>query len=305
MTDTAANPKRRLGRGLDALLGSSTEIVPSPESPALSAAEPRSGLIEIDLASVQPNPEQPRRQFNDEDLVTLSESIRIHGLLHPIVVEDRAGIWILVAGERRLRAAKLAGLSRLPAIVRPAVESDRQALELALTENLVRADLTPMEEAMAYSRLSDTFGLTHEAISLRLGKSRPLITNTIRLLSLCAPVQRAVSGGRLSAGHARALLGLTDDKVQERAAKVVERDVLSVRATEQLVQRLLQPQKPRDPAKRDHLSPDDEAVQRGLETVMGAPVRLERRGPGGRIIVEFDSNDGLDAIYNRVGGPPL
>jgi ParB family chromosome partitioning protein len=279
--------------------------VPPPPGQAVVASEQRSGLIEVDLALVQPNPEQPRREFNEGDLAALSESIRIHGLLHPIVVEDRSGTWILVAGERRLRAAKLAGLSRLPAIVRPATESDRQALELALTENLVRADLSPMEEAMAFSRLADTFGLTHEAISLRLGKSRPLITNTIRLLGLSAPVQRAVSQGRISAGHARALLPLSDEGIQERTAKVVEKDGLSVRATEQLVQRLLQPQKPRNPTQQDRLSPDDQAVQRGLETAIGAEVRLERRGRGGRIIVEFDSNDDLDAIYRRIGGAPL
>jgi len=303
MTDTTTPGKRRLGRGLDALLGSPTQIAPVPLP--VSTIEPRQGLIEVDVNSIRPNPQQPRREFNETDLAGLAESIGIHGLLHPIVIEDHESSWVLVAGERRLRAAKLAGLTRIAAIVRPAAESERHSLELALTENLVRADLSPLEEAMAYSRLADTFGLTHEAISLRLGRSRPQVTNTIRLLTLSAPIQRAVSEGRLSAGHARALLPLTDEAAQARMANTVERDGLSVRATEQLVQRLLRPQKPPRIARQERLAPDDEAVQRGLETAIGAPTRLERRGRGGRIIVEFDTNEDLGAIYDRVGGPPL
>jgi ParB family chromosome partitioning protein len=302
MTDTTA-PKRRLGRGLDALLGSPTQIVPtaSPSQPQ----DPRQGLVEVEISSVSPNPEQPRREFRDSDLASLSESIRIHGLLHPIVVEDHSGSWVLVAGERRLRAAKLAGLTRLPAIVRPAAESERQSLELALTENVVRADLSAMEEAMAYSRLADTFGLTHEAIALRLGKSRPLVTNTIRLLSLGAPVQRAVSEGRLSAGHARALLALTDLTAQERAAEIVEKEGMSVRGTERYVQHLLSPPPPSKSLSQPALSLDDKALQHGLETAIGAPVRLERRRKGGRLTIEFASNDDLDALYRRLGGTPL
>jgi ParB family transcriptional regulator, chromosome partitioning protein len=303
MTDTTT-PKRRLGRGLDALLGSPTQIVPISAA-ASHQDDPRQGLIEVEIASVSPNPQQPRREFRDADLAALSESIRIHGLLHPIVVEDQAGSWVLVAGERRLRAAKLAGLTRLPAIVRPAAESERHSLELALTENVVRADLSPMEEAMAYSRLADTFGLTHEAIALRLGKSRPLVTNTIRLLTLTAPVQRAVTEGRLSAGHARALLALTDPATQERAAEVVEKEGMSVRGTERYVQNLLSPPPQAESAGPAPLSIDDQAVQRGLETAIGAPVRLERRRKGGRLIIEFGSNDDLDALYHRLGGPPL
>ena len=299
-------PRRRLGRGLDALLRTEPIATPGEILTAVPDLERESGLLEIEIDSVVPNPEQPRHEFNQAELSSLAESIRIHGLLHPIVVEKAPDGWRLVAGERRLRASKLAGQTRIEAIVRPAAESDRHALELALTENVVRADLTPLEEAMAYSRLADTFGLTHDAIAMRLSKSRPLITNTIRLLSLSAPVQKAVSEGRLSAGHARALLALPDVKTQENTAETVEKEGMSVRQTERLVQQLLSPQVQK-PAKTGfpQLSPDDGALARGLEQAVGAPVRLERRRKGGRLIIEFGSDEDLDAIYQRLGGPPL
>jgi ParB family chromosome partitioning protein len=179
-------------------------------------------VIETDPSLVEANPEQPRRDFDHEALVALGESIRTHGLLHPIVVERSGPHYRLVAGERRLRAVRLAGLPRVPAIVRPATESARQSLETALTENLLRADLSPMEEAAAYSRLADTFGLSHEAIALRLGRRRPAVSNSIRLLALAAPVQLAVAQATISAGHARALLGLPDGERQEvMAVRVV------------------------------------------------------------------------------------
>jgi ParB family chromosome partitioning protein len=154
--------RRGLGRGLDALLTNEAE-----------SKEGESPLISLDPGTVGPNPEQPRRAFEPDALAALGESIRLHGLLHPIVVQREGDTYSLVAGERRLRAAQLAGVSSIPAIVRPAAESSRHQLEMALTENLLRTDLNPMEEAAAYARLSDAFGLTHEAIALRLGRCRP------------------------------------------------------------------------------------------------------------------------------------
>jgi ParB family transcriptional regulator, chromosome partitioning protein len=229
-----SGPRRRgLGRGLDALLG------PAPDAAAERPAHPPgdvAALIEVDPALVEPNPEQPRRDFDAAALVALGESIRTHGLLHPIVVEGAGPTYRLVAGERRLRAVRLAGLPLIQAIVRPAAESARQSLETALTENLARADLSPMEEAAAYSRMADAFGMSHEAIALRLGRSRPAISNTIRLLALPAPIQRAVAQGTLSAGHARALLGLSDDERQELMARRAIEQGWSVRQTETAVQ---------------------------------------------------------------------
>ncbi len=216
--------RRGLGRGLEALLSSESEV--AAEGPP---------LINVDPHSVAPNPEQPRRAFDPESLQALGDSIRLHGLLHPIVVQREGDTYRLVAGERRLRAAQLAGVSAIPAIVRPAAESGRQSLEVALTENLVRSDLNPMEEAAAYARLSDAFGLTHEAIALRLGRTRSGVSNAIRLLNLPAPVQEAVAESRLTAGHARALLVLPNASDQEALAAVVIADGLSVRETEQAV----------------------------------------------------------------------
>jgi ParB family chromosome partitioning protein len=296
--------RRGLGRGLDALLG------PVGDDPPPSSAESESpgglALVEIDPALVDANPEQPRREFQDEALVALGESIRTHGLLHPIVVERAGQRYQLVAGERRLRAVRVAGLSRLPAIVRPAADSARQSLEAALTENLLRADLSAIEEAAAYSRLADTFGLSHEAIALRLGRSRPAVSNTIRLLALPAPVQRAVVDGEITAGHARALLALPEDVRRESMARQVAEAGWSVRRTEQAVQAELgRSHAPRGVVARPALSADDEALRRGIEARMGLPVELERRGRGGRITITFHDDGDLDALYTRLGGAPL
>ena len=295
--------RRGLGRGLDALLGPVGEAAPGAEG-----ADPKGGLalVEIDPALVDANPEQPRREFDDDALLALGESIRTHGLLHPIVVERSGARYQLVAGERRLRAVRLAGINSVTAIVRPAADSARQSLEAALTENLLRADLSPIEEASAYSRLADTFGLSHEAIGLRLGRSRPAISNTIRLLSLPAPVQRAVVHGEISAGHARALLGLPDDARREAMARQVAEAGWSVRRTEQAVQAEVgRAHAPRAVVARPTLSADDQALRRGLEERLGLPVELERRGRGGRVTIAFHDDGDLDALYTRLGGAPL
>jgi ParB family transcriptional regulator, chromosome partitioning protein len=291
--------RRGLGRGLDALLTNEAE------------AEEGSPLINLDPRTVAPNPEQPRRSFEPDALAALGDSIRLHGLLHPIVVQREGDSYSLVAGERRLRAAQLAGVSSIPAIVRPAAESSRHQLEMALTENLLRTDLNPMEEAAAYARLSDAFGLTHEAIALRLGRSRSGISNAIRLLDLPAPVQEAVADSRLTASHARALLVLSLAADQEAVAALVIADGLNVRDTERSVQeRLTRPSAPtrtRTAATTSEAdAPDDLALRRGLEHALGVPVRLQRRkGGGGRIVLDWAEESDLDALYRKLGGSPL
>ena len=302
---TTPTPKRRgLGRGLDALLGG-----PLPEVAVADAADPpRDTLLEIDPSEVVPNPEQPRQVFEDEALQALAESIRQHGVLHPIVVERRSeGGFQLVAGERRLRASLKAGAARVPAIVRPAAESARHALELALTENLVRSDLNPLEEAAAYARLADTFGLTHDAIALRVGRSRPAISNTIRLLSLPATVQTAVAEGRLGAGHARALLAIPDPQRQEALAETISNRGMSVREVERLI--ATETGSRAAPKERGHATPPgrrgDEALARGLEAALGTPVTITRRGQGGQIAIEFFGDEDLGHLYDRLGGSPL
>jgi ParB family transcriptional regulator, chromosome partitioning protein len=291
--------RRGLGRGLDALLTNEAESEKG-ESP----------LISLDPGTVRPNPEQPRRAFEPDALAALGESIRLHGLLHPIVVQREGDTYSLVAGERRLRAAQLAGVSSIPAIVRPAAESSRHQLEMALTENLLRTDLNPMEEAAAYARLSDAFGLTHEAIALRLGRSRSGISNAIRLLDLPAPVQEAVADSRLTASHARALLVLPLAADQEAVAALAIAEGLNVRDTERAVQdrltRAAAAPRPRPPSAPEEAAPDDVALRRGLEHALGVPVRLQRRkGGGGRIVIDWAGDSDLDALYRKLGGPPL
>lgn len=297
-----ASRKRGLGRGLEALLGSA---LPAAADPDREPNDDSAALVEVDVQAVDPNPEQPRRVFDEEQLAGLAESIRTHGLLHPIVVERVGDRYRLVAGERRLRAVRLAGLSSIAAIVRPAMESARHSLEVALTENLVRSDLSPMEEAAAYARLADTFGLSHEAIALRLGRSRPAVTNTIRLLGLAAPIQRAVASGRLSAGHARALLAVPDDGRQEAMAERAMAAGWSVRQVEQAAQAALGRRPPAPERRPPLLSPDEEALRRGLEQAIGLPVAIERRGRGGRVVVTYAGDEDLDVLYRRLGGPPL
>jgi ParB family transcriptional regulator, chromosome partitioning protein len=301
VSDSAPRAFRRrgLGRGLDALLTSETE------------AEEGSPLINVDPGTVAPNPEQPRRAFDPDALAALGDSIRMHGLLHPIVVQREGDSYSLVAGERRLRAAQLAGVSSIPAIVRPAAESSRHQLEIALTENLLRTDLNPMEEAAAYARLADAFGLTHEAIALRLARSRSGISNAIRLLDLPAPVQEAVADSRLTASHARALLVLPLAVDQEAVAALVVAEGLNVRDTERAVQdrlaRASSPARTRGPASTsEEVAPDDVALRRGLERALGVPVRVKRRkGGGGRIVIDWAEDSDLDALYRKLGGPPL
>ena len=305
---TPPPPKRRgLGRGLDALLASSAA------SAARTVGEPLperdGGLIEVDPHAVEPNPEQPRRAFDEDALAQLGDSIRTHGLLHPIVVERAAGAgYRLVAGERRLRAARMAGVASIPAIVRPATESARHALELALVENLQRTELSPLEEAAAYARLADAFGLSHEAIGMRMGRSRSAVSNTVRLLALSAAVQEALADGRITAGHARALLPLPTEAQEDLARRVAD-EGLTVRRVEQLAQEhLAEPVTPaaHKAAGTPQLSPDDAALQHGFEQALGTPVHLQRRRRGGgRVVIDFYSDEELDALYTRLGGPQL
>ena len=293
--------RRGLGRGLEALLS------PGPE--AGEGAEP--ALVTLDPRAVEPNPEQPRRAFDEAELASLAESIRLHGLLHPIVVQRDAGGYRLVAGERRLRAAQRAGVSAIPAIVRPPAESARHWLEAALTENLQRSDLNPIEEAAAYGRLADTFGLSHEAIAMRLGRSRSAVTNAIRLLGLPAAVQEAVVDGRLSAGHGRAILAVAGDGAREALAREVIAAGLSVRQTERVVQDRdaprhtpVAPGAPAPAARERSLSPDDESLQRTIEHAVGMPVHLKRsaRG-GGQLVIDFVDDSDLDALVRRFDTP--
>jgi ParB family transcriptional regulator, chromosome partitioning protein len=292
--------KKGLGRGLDALIPSSGAFQPEPLSDSqYPANEAFSSVVQVSVTQVRPNPRQPRTHFEKAALDDLAVSIREHGIIQPLIVsQDENGPgYILIAGERRLQASKLAGLEKVPVIVRQT--TDQQKLELALIENIQRADLNPLEEASAYQQLSDEFSLSHEEIALRVGKSRVAVTNTLRLLKLSAPTQQALVDGRISEGHARALLALITPQAQAAALQTVINQSLTVRQTEELV-RKLGGEKPASPSKNGP-SPDILALEERLRSSLGTEVSL-KSGKNGKsaLTLYFYSEEELEAILERL-----
>jgi ParB family chromosome partitioning protein len=239
--------------------------------------------------------------MDQAELDSLAASILEHGVLQPILVTEHLDGYQLVAGERRFRASQQAGLERIPAVIRQL--ADRDQLELALVENLQRADLGPMEEAHAYQALAGEFAMTHEQIAQRVGRAKSTITNTIHLLDLDAAVQEALLDGRLTAGHARAIGGLPVEQQARVAASVADQG-FSVRQTEEFVRRLREPRPVAAAATRRSLDPDLERVEEELRRRLGTKVTLARSRKGGRIIIEFYSDEELGQLYDRlIGGP--
>jgi len=278
--------KSGLGRGLEALIPAAEE--------AEAAAR---GVIEAPLASIAPNPLQPRAPIRDQDLVELAASIEEHGIIQPLVVSRAPDGYQLIAGERRWRAARLAGLSQVPIIVKDVAPSEM--LELALVENVQRSDLNALEEAMAYRQLVDEFALTQEQVARRVGKSRVAVANTLRLLKAARGIQEALLEDRISEGHARALLGLEQAEAQEAALKTVLKHGLNVRQTEELVRRLLgQDREEQRPARE--VSPETRALEARFREALGTKVNLTRSGKGGRVVIYFYSDEELDALYERI-----
>ena len=273
-----------LGRGLAALI--------PQRAPSLG------GSIEIPLARIRENPRQPRLRMNDEALASLAESIRQHGVIQPILVTETIDGYTLVAGERRVRAARMAGLERIPAIVRQL--ADRQQLELALVENIQREDLDPMEAARAYRQLMDEFSFTQEDLATRVGRARSTVANTLRLLELHPAVQDAVAASLITEGHARALGGLPPES-QAPAVTSVIADDLSVRQTEELVRRVREPRPERVPTQAGS-DPDVERVEEDLRRSLGTKVRLTRTRRGGRIVIEYFGDEELARLYQRLVG---
>jgi ParB family chromosome partitioning protein len=272
-----------LGRGLAALIPQRT---------------PSTGSTEIPLARIRENPRQPRVRMADDALSTLAASIREHGVIQPILVVETLDGYQLVAGERRVRAARMAGLDRIPAVIRQL--ADQQQLELALVENLQREDLDPIEAANAYRQLMDEFGFRQEDLAARVGRARSTVANTLRLLDLHAAVQEAVVAGAISEGHARALGGLPGE-AQARVLRAVVDGGLSVRQTEELVRRL---REPRAAAERPAptADPDVERVEEDLRRSLGTKVRLTRTRRGGRIVIDYYGDEELARLYQRLVG---
>ena len=279
--------RKALGRGLGALLGSEQTVSVGQE-----AAE-----IPVDL--IDPSSQQPRTRFDEEALERLAVSIKEHGVVQPILVRRRGDRYELIAGERRWRAAQKAGLRSIPVVVKDVADSD--LLEIALTENIQREDLNPIEEAQAYQKLIESVGLTQEALASRFGRDRSYITNYLRLLKLPDDIQRLVEEGRLSTGHARTVLGLPDTDQQRRAARQVIEKGLSVRATEALVKKFLS-DRPTRKAGSTASDPNVRAAETKLRRVLGTQVRIVQgatNGPG-RIEIAFFNNMDLDRIYSTM-----
>jgi ParB family chromosome partitioning protein len=276
--------KQALGRGLSALLPGRDDV-------------PReTGAREVDIGHLVPNRYQPRRDFSEARLADLAASIREQGIVQPIVVTPRGDKLEIVAGERRWRAAGLAGLTRVPVVFRQK-QTETELLEVALVENLQREDLNPLDAAEAYARLKDEFRMSHERIADRVGKDRTTITNALRLLKLPSTVRDRIRSGLLSGGHARALAALASADDQERLAEEVVRRALSVRQTEKRVATISGPDKLKRERRRDPFTRDaEEKLSRHLQT----RVRIARRRRGGRIEIAFGSEDELIGLYERL-----
>ena len=275
--------RRALGRGLDALI---------------PAAESKAGATDVPTALVSPNPHQPRQSISEDSLAELVASIREHGVIQPLIVTQVGDGFQLIAGERRWRAAQLAGLTTVPAIIKET--TPQQMLELALVENVQRADLNPLEEAGAYRQLMDEFGLTQEEVAEQVGKSRTAVANTVRLLRLPDDVQEALAAERISEGHARALLALPTVRLQRQVLAAIEARGLNVRQTEALVRQMQA--EPKEPSARSELSPQDQDAVDRFQQRLGTRVNLVRGKKGGRVVIHFYSEEELQAIYEAIMG---
>jgi ParB family chromosome partitioning protein len=279
-----------LGKGLSALI---------PDAPE----PPRAGPIEVDIDLLAPNQHQPRLQMDDAKLEELAASIKANGIIQPILVRRTGNTYRIIAGERRWRAAQRAGLQRVPVVVRDVADGDKQLLELALIENLQREGLNPVDEAIAYQRLADEFSLTQEQIAAAVGKDRSSVANFMRLLKLPEEVQADLASGALSTGHARALLALPDAAAQRHGARETISRRLSVRETEALVKKLSAPTQRAAAATASPAPAPDvhtRAAEDRMRFALGTKVRIIRRGAGGRVEIEFASEDELNRIFEAI-----
>ena len=318
MSSGNENQRKALGKGISALfpnrplappIAPATTAPPPQLQPVIAATPPPApppvpgvdALLRLEIGKIQPNPINPRSVFQIEKLQELAQSIKANGIIQPLVVrKTEAGEFQLIAGERRWRAAKLAGLETVPVVVQEFAES--RLLEVALIENIQREDLNPMEVAAAFERLAHEHGLSHEEIGHRTGKERSTVSNMLRLLRLPHPIQLLVAEQRLSMGHARALLGLpTDELICELGEKAAAQS-LSVRQVEQAVQKLSRAPESK-PEVEPPMDPNVKAAIRELENALGTKVRIVEKGSGkGRIEIDYFSQDDLDRIYTQIAG---
>ena len=305
-----AGKKSGLGRGLDALFPEKTvqskpktvktvkeEKKVAVDTKKSSQQETSNGERMMKISMIEPNREQPRKKFDEDALQELSESIKQYGILQPLLVSDKKDYYEIVAGERRWRAAKMAGLKEVPVVVKEF--TDQEIVEISLIENIQREDLNPIEEAMAYKRLMEEFHLKQDEIADRVAKSRTAVTNSMRLLKLSSKVQEMVIADMISAGHARALLGISDEALQETTAMKVFDEKLSVRETEKLVKNLVSPAKK---VKTERNTAEDaiyESLEEKMKGIMGTKVSIQRKKNNkGKIEIEYYSRDELERIID-------
>jgi len=274
--------KKGLGKGLEALIA--------------SADTDSQGVKELKINEVEPNSGQPRKHFNDEKLAQLAESIKQHGVVQPLIVQKAGNTYKIVAGERRWRASRLAGLQTIPVIIREL--SSKQVMEIALIENIQREDLNPIEEAEAYEKLMDEYGMTQEEISITVGKSRPAIANSVRLLTLQEAIKTKIIGGEISSGHGRALISIEDKALQIKAVEDIIKKGLNVRETELLVKRLnnLKSEK-----KKKVTDVEYQVIEERFREIFGTKVKIINNKKNGKIVIEYYSIDELDRIISMVG----
>jgi ParB family chromosome partitioning protein len=278
--------KKGLGKGLDALISSTNAL-----------EEVKSSVLELKINDVEPFSEQPRKVFDQERLEALSESIKEHGVVQPIIVRNEGSRYIIVAGERRWRAAKLAGLKVIPAIVKDI--SSREVMEIALIENLQREDLNPIEEAEAFSKLIDEFGMTQENVAKVVGKSRAAIANSVRLLNLSNEIKEMISDGRLSSGHARTLITVNNPGRQKELANQIIEKNLNVRETEKLANQEEKKQTSKQkPVQKNQAEIRD--LEEKLKSIYGTKVDLLRGRDKGKIVIEYYSNDEFDRLVEML-----
>ncbi len=284
----ATQKRSGLGRGLDALFSN-------------SLTESNDTVKTVSITSITPNPKQPRTIFSEEELNELAASVKEHGIIQPLIVSEKGnGEYILIAGERRLRAAQLAGLTNVPVISREA--DDRELLELALIENIQREDLSPLEAAEAYKNLEENFNMTHEEISKRVGKNRVSVTNTMRLLKLPGEVQKSLLDRKITEGHARALLALPTAQAQISALNHILKNDLNVRQTEEYVRSLVGEKKPAKNSSASSLSPEMQDIEERLRQAIGSKVTIRPSKNGkGTISIQYYSTEDLESLIQKLG----
>ena len=296
----AAKVSRGLGKGLDSLIpmGSvSSEKKADSKEENKESKDSKATETVVKITQVEPNREQPRKNFDEDALQELADSIKQFGLLQPILVQDRKTHYEIIAGERRWRAAKLAGLKEVPVIIRD--YTDQEIVEISLIENIQREDLNPIEEAQAYKRLLTEFNLKQDEVAERVSKSRTAVTNPMRLLKLCDEVQQMIIDDMLSTGHARALISIEDPEQQYMIAQKIFDEKLSVREVEKLVKDLNKPEKPKKESNKEDKSLDIiyEAIEEKLKQSLGTKVEISSKGNGaGKLEIEFYNHDDLDRI---------